>query len=56
MLATCTGSEADYADFAERFVRGVRAMHEDGWWWSLGTATNKTIRRRILREMLAHRF
>jgi glutamate-1-semialdehyde 2,1-aminomutase len=49
-------SEADYADFVERFVRGVRAMHQDGWWWSEGQATNKTIRRKILKEMLAHRF
>jgi glutamate-1-semialdehyde 2,1-aminomutase len=49
-------SEADYADFAERFVRAARAMHEDAWWWSQPEATNKTIRRRILKEMLSHRF
>jgi glutamate-1-semialdehyde 2,1-aminomutase len=48
--------EADYRDFAERFVRGVRAMHQDGWWWCDPKTTNKAIRRRILQEMLAHRF
>jgi glutamate-1-semialdehyde 2,1-aminomutase len=31
-------------------------MHEDGWWWCAEKTTNKAIRRRILREMLAHRF
>jgi hypothetical protein len=28
-------------------------MEQDGWWWTNVTATNKSIRRQILREMLA---
>jgi len=30
-------------------------MQKDGWWWANATATNKTIKRRILREMWTHR-
>jgi glutamate-1-semialdehyde 2,1-aminomutase len=28
-------------------------MQADGWWWTDGVASNKTIKRRLLREMLA---
>jgi glutamate-1-semialdehyde 2,1-aminomutase len=31
-------------------------MHEDGWWWSTPVLTNRSIKRAILREMLAHRL
>jgi glutamate-1-semialdehyde 2,1-aminomutase len=49
-------SEADFEAVAERFIRAARAMHDDGWWWSDGKATNRSIRRTILREMIASRF
>ena len=44
-------TEADFTAVAERFTAAVRAMARDGWWWG-GEASNKGIRRRILREML----
>jgi glutamate-1-semialdehyde 2,1-aminomutase len=47
---------ADYDAVADRFVAGARAMNEDGWWWSGADTTNRSIRRRIVREILAHRF
>jgi glutamate-1-semialdehyde 2,1-aminomutase len=31
-------------------------MQAGGWWWHDPNATNKKIKRRILREMIAHRF
>jgi glutamate-1-semialdehyde 2,1-aminomutase len=31
-------------------------MQQDGWWWSHPATTNKSIRRRILREIIAHRL
>jgi glutamate-1-semialdehyde 2,1-aminomutase len=31
-------------------------MNRDGWWWCDAATTNKSIRRRILKEMIAHRF
>ena len=38
------------------FMAAARAMKQDGWWWSGPSVTNKSIRRRILREMAVHRF
>jgi glutamate-1-semialdehyde 2,1-aminomutase len=49
-------SEADFDAVAQRFVRAAQAMQRDGWWWRNPQLTNKAIKRRILREMLAHRF
>ncbi len=49
-------TEADFAEVADRFVRAAQRMQADGWWWAPPAATNKAIKRRILREMLAHRF
>ena len=46
-------SDADFLAVAERFVAAARAMEQDGWWWADPSTTNKSIRRRILREMLA---
>jgi glutamate-1-semialdehyde 2,1-aminomutase len=49
-------SDADFAAVADRFVAAANTMRDDGWFWSAAEATNKSIRRRILREMIAHRF
>ncbi len=48
-------TEADFESVADRFVAAARAMQRDGFWWSSPTLTNKSIKRRVLREMLAHR-
>jgi len=31
-------------------------MQQDGWWWHDAALTNKSIRRRIMKEMLARRW
>ena len=49
-------TEADFDAVADRFAAAARAMAQDGWWWSDAAATNKSIRRQVLREILAHRF
>ena len=49
-------TDADFEAVAERFVAAATRMEADGWWWSDGGLTNKGIRRRILKEMLVHRF
>jgi glutamate-1-semialdehyde 2,1-aminomutase len=49
-------SNADFDAVAERFLAAARAMRTDGWFWTPADATNQSIRRRILREMIAHRL
>jgi glutamate-1-semialdehyde 2,1-aminomutase len=49
-------TDADFEAVADRFVSAAQAMQRDGWWWSDPATTNKSIRRRILGEMIAHRF
>jgi glutamate-1-semialdehyde 2,1-aminomutase len=46
-------SDADFAAVADKFVAAARAMEQDGFWWADAALTNKAIKRRILREMLA---
>jgi glutamate-1-semialdehyde 2,1-aminomutase len=49
--------EDDFGAVAGRFVAAAQAMIRDGWWWEGSVALDdRRIRRRILREMLAHRF
>jgi glutamate-1-semialdehyde 2,1-aminomutase len=49
-------TQADFDAVVERFVAAAKAMRQDGWWWADPVATNKSIRRNILREIVAHRF
>jgi len=49
-------SEADFEAVAERFLAAAEAMRRDGWFETGALATDKAIKRRILREMLAHAF
>jgi len=49
-------SDSDFEAVAERFVAAARAMERDGWWWCDPSATNRSIKRDILKEMIAHRF
>jgi len=49
-------TEAEFDAVVTRFVAAARAMQADGWWWQGPELSNKSIRRRVLREMLAERF
>jgi glutamate-1-semialdehyde 2,1-aminomutase len=49
-------SDDDFEAVAQRFVAGARAMRADGWWWHEAALTDKSIKRGLLREMIAHRW
>ena len=48
-------TDADFAAVRARFVTAAQAMAADGWWDAPADTTDRSIRRRILREMLARR-
>jgi glutamate-1-semialdehyde 2,1-aminomutase len=49
-------TDADFAAVADRIVSAAREMQRDGWWWSEPLLTNKSIRSRVLKEMLHARW
>ncbi|HKN08872.1 MAG TPA: aminotransferase class III-fold pyridoxal phosphate-dependent enzyme [Pseudomonadota bacterium] len=46
---------AEFAEVADRFLSAARAMQGDGWWWAQPRLTNRSIKRRILKEMIQAR-
>ncbi len=46
----------DFAAVTDRFVAGATAMQRDGWWWRDPALTNKSIKRAVLKEMIARRL
>jgi glutamate-1-semialdehyde 2,1-aminomutase len=49
-------SDEEFLAVTDRFVAAAKAMRDDQWWWQPAGLSNTSIRRRILRELLAHRF
>jgi len=49
-------TQEDFDEVAARFVRAAEKMQRDGWWLSDPATTNKSIKRRIFRELLRVRF
>jgi len=47
-------SDADFEAVAERFLAAAESMRRDGWWETGALGTDRAIKRRLLREMLAH--
>jgi glutamate-1-semialdehyde 2,1-aminomutase len=48
--------DEDFAAVMNKFVAAAQEMHSDGWWWAAPGLSNSAIRRRILGELLRHRF
>ncbi|HEY2635378.1 MAG TPA: aminotransferase class III-fold pyridoxal phosphate-dependent enzyme [Steroidobacteraceae bacterium] len=46
----------DFAEVADRILSAAEAMQRDGWWWSEPTLTNRSIRRRVFKEMIQARW
>jgi glutamate-1-semialdehyde 2,1-aminomutase len=49
-------TDADFEAVADRIVAAAAQMHGDAWWWSAAPLTEKSIKRRVLREMLQARW
>ncbi|HUB96897.1 MAG TPA: aminotransferase class III-fold pyridoxal phosphate-dependent enzyme [Stellaceae bacterium] len=49
-------TEDDFEAVAKRFLAAAAAMRADGWWWCGPRTTNKSLKRRFLREIIAHRL
>jgi glutamate-1-semialdehyde 2,1-aminomutase len=56
LIFTLNYSDADFDAVAGRFVAAAQDMQRDGWFWCGPAASNKTVRRRVFREMIAHRL
>jgi glutamate-1-semialdehyde 2,1-aminomutase len=48
--------DEDFEAVMHKFVAAAREMRSDGWWWSAPGLSNGAIRRRILSELVRHRF
>jgi glutamate-1-semialdehyde 2,1-aminomutase len=46
-------TEDDFEAVAQRFIVAARKMNEDGFWWADTALTNRAIKRRVLRELIA---
>jgi glutamate-1-semialdehyde 2,1-aminomutase len=49
-------TDADFAAVADRFVAAAQEMQRDAWWWTAPQLTNKSIKRRVLKEMIQARW
>jgi glutamate-1-semialdehyde 2,1-aminomutase len=56
MIFSLNFSDEDFNEVTRRFVAAGQEMKKAGWWWTDGLQTHKTIKRRILREMIAAKF
>lgn len=48
-------SDAEIDEVIDRFVRAAERMRSDGWWWQSPELSDRSIRRRVLKEMLLRR-
>jgi glutamate-1-semialdehyde 2,1-aminomutase len=56
LIFSLTYTDLEFDAVLERFIAAAKAMQQDGWWWRDPKATNKSIKRAILKEMIARRL
>ena len=48
--------DAAFEEVADRFVAAAHAMEADGWWWQPEGGLGKTLKRRLVSEVIRHRL
>ncbi len=56
LIFSLSYTDADFQAVADRFLAAAGAMRRDGWWWSNPALTNTSIKRAILKEIIARRL
>ena len=56
MIFSLNYTDEQFETVTEKFIAAAKAMQRDCWWWRNEKASNKLIRRKILRELITHRF
>jgi glutamate-1-semialdehyde 2,1-aminomutase len=54
LIFSHSNSGEDFEAVMERFVAAATAMKEDGWWWHDAASTNRSIKRKLFREVLVN--
>jgi len=49
-------SDEDFEAVMKRFVDAAKQMQTDGWWWQSSSLTNKSIKKRMTRDILRTHF
>jgi glutamate-1-semialdehyde 2,1-aminomutase len=49
-------TDEDFAAVTERFVAAAQSMQRDGWWWQDAHLSNRSIKQRVLRELVQARW
>ena len=49
-------TDADFEQVVIRIIAAAQAMQGDGWWWRNPLLTNKLIKRKVLKELIAARL
>jgi glutamate-1-semialdehyde 2,1-aminomutase len=56
MIFNFAWSDVDFEAMTRRFVAAAQAMQAEGWFWHDGVSNAKTIRRRLLGQVLRRKF
>jgi glutamate-1-semialdehyde 2,1-aminomutase len=49
-------TDSDFSAVCDAMVAAAHSMQKDGWWWASPQLSNKSIRRRVLKEILQARW
>jgi glutamate-1-semialdehyde 2,1-aminomutase len=49
-------TDTDFEAVVERFLAAARRMQADGWWWHTPEMTSRSLKRQVLRELVAARL